>query len=98
LPRLAAGVTPHDVPVLLHEEHVWPGRVHRDAVDAMADLALLVGKLAGAQALVDRAPRLAAVVGAEGSRGRDGDDDALRIVGVDQDRVQAEPACARLPL
>ena len=43
-------------------------------------------------------PRLAAVVRAERARRRDRDEHPLRVVGVDEDRVQAEPAGARLPL
>src|SRR5207244_1719163 len=42
VPRLAAVVAAHDVPVLLHEQRVRPGRVHREAVDAVAHLPLLV--------------------------------------------------------
>ena len=84
--------------MLLHEEGVRPGWVHGDAVDAVADLPLLVRELARAQALVDRSPRLAAVVRAECPGCGDRDDDPVRIVGVDQDRVQAEAAGARLPV
>ena len=39
----------------------------------------------------------AAVVGAEGAGGRDGDEDALGVVRVEQDGVQAHPAGAGLP-
>src|SRR5439155_24952073 len=98
LPRVAAVVTPHDVPVLLHEEHVGPRRVHRDAVDAVPNLALLVRELARPQAAVDRAPRLAAVVRAENARRRDGDDHPLWVIRVDENRVQAQSTGARLPL
>jgi hypothetical protein len=84
--------------MLLHEEDVRPGRVHRDPVHAVSDLAFLVGQLARAQALVDRLPGLAAVVGAERARRGDGDEHALRVVRVDEDRVQAQAAGARLPL
>ena len=52
----------------------------------------------GLQSAVDRLPRLAAVVGAERARGRDGDEDPLRIARIQQDRVQAHPAGARLPV
>jgi hypothetical protein len=40
----------------------------------------------------------AAVVGAERARRGDRDHDPIRVVGVDQDRVQAEAAGARLPV
>ena len=55
------------------------------------------GMYCGLQAAVDRPPRLAAVVGPERARGRDGDEDPLGIARVEQDRVQAHPAGARLP-
>ena len=49
------------------------------------------------QAAVDRPPRLAGVVGPERARGRDGDEDPLGMARIQQDRVQAHPAGARLP-
>src|SRR5215217_5298857 len=97
VPLLARVVRAHDVPVLLHEERVGPGRVHRDAVDAVADLLVLVRELAGAEALVDRLPRLTAVIGAEGAGRRYGDVHPVGVLGIDDDRVQAEAASAGLP-
>ena len=47
------------------------------------------GMLLGLQAAVDRPPGLAAVVGAERARRRDGDEDPLGVARVEQDRVQA---------
>src|ERR671931_176075 len=84
--------------MLLHEERVGLGRVHGDPVDAMADLALLVRELARAEALVDRLPGFAAVVRAETARRRNRDEHPLWVVGVDEDRMQAEPARAGLPV
>src|SRR5258708_34764028 len=49
------------------------------------------------KAFGDRLPALAGVIGAERARGGDGDEDALLVLGVEQDRVQAHPARARLP-
>ena len=72
--------------------------MHRDAVNAMADLGIRVGDVLGLQPAVDRLPRLAAVVGAEGARGRDGDEDPAGVARIEKDRVQAQPAGARLPL
>ncbi len=46
---------------------------------------------------VGRLPGLSAVVGAEDAGGRDGDVHALRVRGVEQDRVQAHAAGARRP-
>ena len=51
----------------------------------------------GLQAAVDRPPRLAGVVGPEGARRRDGDEDPVGVARVEQDRVQAHPTGARLP-
>ena len=55
------------------------------------------GMYCGLQSAVDRPPGLAAVVGAERARRRDGDEDPLGIARIEQDRVQAHPAGARLP-
>ena len=97
VPRVAGVVAAHHVPVLLHEQHVRARRVHRDAVDAVADLGIRVGnvlrcspRLIGCQV----SPR---VVGAEGAGGRDGDVDPRRVARIEQDRVQAHAARARLP-
>ena len=98
LPQVAGVVAAHHVPVLLHEEHVRTRRVHGDAVDAVADLGGRVGNILRAQPLVDRLPGLAAVVGAEGAGGGDGDEDALGIAGIENDGVQAHSAGAGLPL
>ena len=56
------------------------------------------GMYFGLQAAVDRPPRLAAVVGPERARRRDGDEDPPGIARIQQDRVQAHPARARLPV
>ena len=78
-PGLAAVVAAHDVPVLLHEQHRGARRVHRDAVDAVADLGVRIGDVLGLQPAVDRPPGLAAVVGAKRAGGRDRDEDAFRV-------------------
>ena len=44
VPGFAGVVAAHDVPVLLHEQHVRARRVHGDAVDAVADLRVRVGE------------------------------------------------------
>ncbi len=98
VPGVAGVVAAHHVPVLLHEQHVRPRGVHGDAVHAVADLGVRIGDLLRAQAAVDRLPGRAAVVGAERAGGRDRDEHALRIDRVEQDRVQAHAARARLPL
>ena len=70
----------------------------RDAVDAMADFGVGIGQFVGRlQAALIGFQVCAAVVGAEGARGRDGDEDALRVGRIEQDRVQAHAAGAGLP-
>src|SRR2546421_2816288 len=64
---------------------------------AVADLGVRVGDVLRVQATVDRLPDLAGVVGAEGARGRDGDVHPTRVRRIEQDRVEAHPAGARLP-
>src|SRR5215212_11758399 len=49
------------------------------------------------EALVDREPGGAAVVGAERAGGRNRDYDPVRVVGIENDGVEAHPARARLP-
>src|SRR2546428_621431 len=96
-PRLAGVVAAHDVPVLLHEQHARTRAVHRDAVNAVADLGSRVGYLLRPEAPVDRSPRLAGVVGPERAGRRDRDEDPLGIARVQEDRVQAHPAGTWLP-
>ena len=71
--------------------------MHGDTVNAVADLGSRVGNVFGPQPAVDRPPGPAGVVGAERARGRDGDEDPLGIARIEQNRVQAHPAGARLP-
>ncbi len=52
----------------------------------------------GAETLIDGFPRGAAVVGAKGSGGGDGDVDALRVAGVEDDGVEAHASCSGLPV
>src|SRR5439155_7889454 len=96
-PRLAGVIAAHDVPVLLHEEYTGTRPVHRDAVNAVANLGIRVGDVLGLQAAVDRLPRLAGVVAAERARSRDGDKDPLGIARVQKNGVQAHPARTWLP-
>ena len=98
VPRVAGVVAAHDVPVLLHKEHVRARAVHGDVVNAVADLGIRVGDVLRMQSLVDGPPGLAAVVGAEGARGRDGDVDPLGIARIQNDGVEAHATGARLPL
>src|SRR5262249_4587419 len=83
--------------VQLHEDRVRPRGVHRQPVDAKADLRSRFREVLRLEPAVDRLPGLAAVVGAEGAGRRDGDEHAPRVTGVQQDRVQSHAAGARLP-
>lgn len=53
-PRIAAIVAAHDVPMLLHEEHVGSRRMQGDMVHAVANLGFRIGDALRAQALIDR--------------------------------------------
>ena len=44
VPRLAGIVATQHIPVLLHEQHIRPRRVHRNAVYTVADIGILVGQ------------------------------------------------------
>src|SRR5439155_15018723 len=76
-PVVTGIVRTHDVPVLLHEQHTRTRWVHGNVVNAVTDLGVRVGNVLGAQSAVDRLPGLAAVVGAECARSRDGDEHPL---------------------
>ena len=78
VPRVAGVVAAHHVPVLLHEQHVGPRRVHGDAVDAVADLGVGSGMYSECRPRLIGFQVAAAVVGAERARGRDGDEDPVR--------------------
>jgi len=97
-PGVAGVIAAHDIPVLLHKEHAGPRRMQGNAMHAVADLRIGVRKLVRRlQAAVTGAPRLAAVVSSEDTRGGDGDMDPLRIAGVQKDCVQAHASRAGLP-
>ena len=93
-PRQAAVVGPHHVPVLLHEQRVRLGRVRLDVVHAVPHLGVLVGDALRMQPAVHRPPRLAGVVGPERARRGDRGEHPRPL---QDDRVQAETARARLP-
>ena len=74
-----------------------PVRVHCQPVHAVPDLGVRVRDALGLQPPVDRPPALACVVGPERARGRDRGEHPAGRGRVEQDRVQAHPARARLP-
>src|SRR6266576_148061 len=78
-PGVPGIVAPHYVPMFLHEQRVWPLRMHCDVMNAVADFRLRIGNVLRMQTLVDWLPTFAAFVGAERPRSRDGDEHSLRI-------------------
>src|SRR5262249_35862544 len=78
--------------------HVEPARRFvgpHDLVDALTELRVRIRRKAGADAVVSRFERLAAVFAQVMSAGRDAEVDAIAVA---DDRVHAESAAARLPL
>src|SRR5215475_8751576 len=72
--------------------------MHGQAVNAMADVGGRVRDVLRLEPLVDRPPRLAAIVGAKGAGGRNGNEHALWIDRIEQNGMQAHAACTRLPV
>ena len=99
LPRAAAVVAAVDPAVVLEVEPLGVAGVAGHLVHALAELEVVsVGHEADDDPPVARLPRRAAVVGAVDAGRGDGDQQALRVVRVDEDGVQAQPTAARLPL
>src|SRR5207244_12841744 len=96
-PRITRVIAAHDVPVFLHKQRVRALRVHRDVMDAMADLCFRIGNVLRMQALIDWLPALAAIVSSEGACRRDGNEDSRRIFRIEKNGVQTHSARARLP-
>ena len=97
-PRLAAVIGAVKAPVVL-QEHPLRARLRlRHLVDALAELRMLVWEEVGADALVRRPPAFARVFRHVHAGGRDRHTNARRVARIEQDRVQAQPAAARLPL
>ncbi len=97
-PVVASVVGAHHVPVFLHEENAGALGIHSDVMDAVAGFSSWVGNVFGVETLVDGLPRFAAVVAAEGTGGGDRDVDSVGIRWIEDDRVKAHAASARLPL
>src|SRR5207245_2458803 len=72
-------------------------RIHRDMVHAVSNFSVWIGNVFRIQAFVDGLPTLAAIIGAEGARGRDRDVYAVRIFRIENDGVQAHSTCSGLP-
>jgi hypothetical protein len=97
LPGIPGVVTAHDIPMFLHEQDAWTSRVHGDMVNAMTDLGIRVGNVWGVQSTVDRLPRIATIVRTKRARRRDRDEHPLRILRIQNNRVQTQTASAGLP-
>src|SRR5262249_4666686 len=98
LPRIAGVFAAHDVPVLLHEEHTGTRRVHRDAVNAVADLGRRVGDAFRLEAPVYGSPGFSGIRGPEGARRRDRDEHPLAPAWIQKDGVKTQAAGAGLPV
>src|SRR5260370_2124025 len=72
--------------------------MHGDVVNTVADFGVGIGNELRNQALVDRLPGFARIVGAERARSGNGDVDAIRIFLVENDGVETHAAGAGLPL
>ena len=83
--------------MLLHEQRVWPRRMHRYLMHAVTDLGVRYRNVLRVQSAIDGLPRFSAVVGAKRTGRRDGDVNSLRIFGIEEDCVQTHAARARLP-
>src|SRR4051812_4264328 len=66
-------------------------------MDAVTDLGSGVGDILRPESLIDRFPVDSSVVGSEGTRGRDGDEDPTGVTGIKKNGVQAHPAGTWLP-
>ena len=66
-------------------------------VDALAEFWKLVRKKFGSCSLISRMPRFRAVIAPENPDGRDPDKHPILVRGIDDDRMQTESTCTRLP-
>ncbi len=78
LPGIAGIIAAHHVPMLLHEEHTRALGMHRNVMNAVADLGVRIRNILRSQPAVDRLPGFAAIIGAECPGSRDSDEDSLQ--------------------
>src|SRR5262249_8899383 len=97
-PRVTGIIAAHHVPMLLHKQHSRSRGMHCNVMNTVANLRSGIWNVLREESAVDRLPGLAAVIASKRARGRDCDVYPLRIAGVENDRMQAHPAGARLPL
>src|SRR2546421_6697385 len=79
-PGIAGVVTPHYIPVFLHEQGVRLRRMQRDAMNAVPYLRRWIGHELRVQTAIDRLPRRAAVITPERARSGDRDGYSSRIL------------------
>src|ERR1700694_4229640 len=87
LPRLAGIIAAHYVPVFLHEQDIGARWMHGNPVNAVAHLSRRLGDLLGVQAPIDRLPCRSSIVGTEGARSRNADENPARDAGIQKDSV-----------
>jgi hypothetical protein len=81
--------------VVLHVEPAGHGLVPRDLVHALAELGIGIGRESGDDTLIGRPKCFATVLAPIVAAGRDAE---VHAISVANNRVQAEPAVAGLPL
>src|SRR2546426_5076386 len=94
-PRSSRSIPFAPAAVVLDVEASGRVRVGGDLVNALAEFGEGIGSETGADALIGRPERLAAILAQVVTAGRDAEVDPVAVV---QDRVHAEPAGAGLPL
>src|SRR5471030_2499000 len=98
LPCVSAIITAIQPPVILEIETLRIGGITADLVNALTKLRILFRKKIGAHTPVARLPGSTAIVRAITTCRGDGDDHALLICGMRNDRVQAHSAATGYPL
>ena len=96
-PILAHVVAAIDAAVVLLEQHLRVGGMQCHLVDALPVFGVLIGAEIGADVAVARRPGLPAVIAAIASARGDRDIHAGRVIGIEQDGMQAQAAIAGEP-
>ena len=71
--------------------------MHRDAMDAMADLCVWIRHVLRMQPVIDRFPRFSTVIGTERTCGRDRHEHSSSILRIEENCMQTHSTRARLP-
>src|SRR5262245_46725426 len=94
-PVIAGIIRAQHIPVFLHKQYVWTRRVLGDVMDAVAHFSIWIRNVLRVQSFINWFPGCTAVVAAECASRGDSDKNAFAI---EDDRVQAHPTRAWLPL